>query len=120
MRAQLAAFLADVEARPDSPEAGVVHRVQGITHWFAGEFVEARDHLGRALALFQPGRDDEMAFRFGMDPGVSAMAFLAFALWSFGEIDRAVSLTERMRARIGGLTNANTLALGTIGTPSGL
>ena len=114
MRAQLAACLADVEARPDSPEAGLVHRVQGITHWFAGEFVEARDHLERALALFQPGRDDEMAFRFGPDPGVSAMAFLAFALWSLGEVDRAVSLTERMRARLGGLTNANTLALGTM------
>jgi predicted ATPase len=114
MRAQLAACLADVEARPDSPEAGLVYRVQGITHWFAGEFVEARDHLERALALFQPGRDDEMAFRFGPDPGVSAMAFLAFALWSLGEVDRAVSLTERMRARLGGLTNANTLALGTM------
>ena len=114
MRAQLAACLADVEARPNSPEAGLVHRVQGITHWFAGEFVEARDHLERALALFQPGRDDEMAFRFGPDPGVSAMAFLAFALWSLGEVDRAVSLTERMRARLGGLTNANTLALGTM------
>ena len=114
MRAQLAACLADVEARPNSPEAGLVHRVQGITHWFAGEFVEARDHLERALALFQPGRDDEMAFRFGPDPGVSAMAFLAFALWSLGEVDRAVSLTERMRARLGDLTNANTLALGTM------
>ena len=114
MRAQLAACLADVEARPNSPEAGLVHRVQGITHWFAGEFVEARDHLERALALFQPGRDDEMTFRFGPDPGVSAMAFLAFALWSLGEVDRAVSLTERMRARLGGLTNANTLALGTM------
>src|SRR5271166_6495647 len=110
MRAQAAAFLA--EARPDSPEAGVAHRIQGITHWFAGEFVEAGDHLERALALFQPGRDDEMAFRFGPDPGVAAMAYLAFVLWSVGKVDRAVSLIERMRARIAGLTNANTLALG--------
>jgi len=114
MRAQAAACLADVEPRPDSPETGVAHRVQGITHWFAGEFVEARDHLERALALFQPGRDDEMAFRFGPDPGVAAMAYLAFTLWPLGEVDRAVSLVERMRARIGGLTNANTLALGTV------
>ena len=72
MRAQAAAFLADVEARPDLPEAGVAHRVQGITHWFAGEFAEARDHLERALALFGPGRDDDLAYRFGMDPGVPA------------------------------------------------
>ncbi len=114
MRAQAAAFLADVEARPDSPEAGVARRVQGITHWFAGEFAEARDHLERALALFGPGRDDDLAYRFGMDPGVPAMAYLAFVLWSFGEIDCALSLAERMRERTAGLTHANTLALGTM------
>ena len=34
---------------------------------------EARDHLERALALFQPGRDDDLAFRFGQDAGVAAM-----------------------------------------------
>jgi predicted ATPase len=114
MRAQAAACLADVAAQPDSPEAGVAHRAAGLTYWFAGEYVEARDHFERALALFQPGRDDEMAFRFGPDPGVSAMAYLAFAPWSLGEVDRAVSFVERMRARLGDLTNANTLALGTM------
>ena len=76
MRAHAAAFLNDVEARPDSPEAGVAHRAAGITCWFAGEYREARDHLERALALFQPGRDDDLAFRFGLDPGVAAMAYL--------------------------------------------
>ena len=75
MRAHAAAFLGDVEARPDSPEAGVAHRVLGATHWFAGEYVEARDHLERALVLFQPGRDDDLAFRFGQDVGVGAMAY---------------------------------------------
>ena len=70
MRAHAAAFLSDVEARPNSPEAGVAHRAAGITCWFAGEYREARDHLERALALFQPGRDDDLAFRFGHDPGV--------------------------------------------------
>ena len=74
MRAHAEVFLKDVEAKPDSPEAGVAHRVRGITCWFAGEYREARDHLERALALFKPGRDDDLAFRFGMDPGVGAMA----------------------------------------------
>ena len=114
MRAHAAAFLADVEARPDSAETGVAHRVQGITHWFAGEFLEARQHLERALALFQPGRDDDLSFRFGQDAGATAMTFLAFASWPLREIDRATSLVERMRARVGGLTHANTLAFGAI------
>jgi predicted ATPase len=114
MRAQAAAFLADVKGRPDSPEAGVAHRAQGITHWFAGEFLEARSHLERALALFEPDRDDDLGYRFGMDPGVPAMAYLGFTLWSLGEIDRAIALVERMRERVAGLTHANTLALGAV------
>jgi class 3 adenylate cyclase/tetratricopeptide (TPR) repeat protein len=112
MRAYARTFLADVEAKPDSPEAGVAHRLQGITHWFAGEYREARERLERALALFQPGRDDDMAIRFGPDPGVSSMAYLAFVCWPLGEIDHAISLVDRMSTRMAGLSNANTLALG--------
>ena len=112
MRAHAAAFLSDVEARPDSPEAGVAHRAAGITCWFAGEYREARDHLERALALFQPGRDDDLAFRFGLDPGVAAMAYLAIASWPLGEVDRAISLIDRMQTRIADLTHVGTLAFG--------
>ena len=112
MRAHAAAFLSDVEARPDSPEAGVAHRAAGVTCWFAGEYRDARDHLERALALFQPGRDDDLAFRFGLDPGVAAMAYLATALWPLGEVDRAISLIDRMQTRIADLTHVGTLAHG--------
>ena len=112
MRAHAAAFLSDIEARPDSPEAGVAHRAAGITCWFAGEYREAQDHLERALALFQPGRDDDLAFRFGHDPGVDAMAYLAIASWPLGEVDRAISLIDRMQTRIADLTHVSTLAFG--------
>jgi predicted ATPase len=112
MRAHAAAFLSDVAARPDSSEAGVAHRAAGTTCWFAGEYREAQDHLERALALFQPGRDDDLAFRFGADPGVVAMAYLTTALWPLGEVDRAVSLIDRMRTRIVDLTHVGTLAVG--------
>jgi class 3 adenylate cyclase/tetratricopeptide (TPR) repeat protein len=112
MRAHSAAFLGDVEARPDSPEAGVAHRAVGITCWVAGEYREARDHLERALALFQPGRDDDLAFRFGPDAGVLAMLYLALTLWPMGDIARAVSLVGRAEARIADLTHVGTLAPG--------
>ncbi len=73
------------------------------THWFAGEYVEARDHLERALALFQPGRDDDLAFRFGHDAGVAAMLYLAIMLWPLGDVERAVSLVDGAQARIAGV-----------------
>ena len=85
MRTHAAAFLAGVAARPNSPEAGVAHRILGTTHCFAGEYAEAREHLERALTLFQPGRDDDLAFRFGQDAGVAAMCYLAIASWPLGK-----------------------------------
>jgi tetratricopeptide (TPR) repeat protein len=112
MRAHAAVFLTDIEVRPDSAEAGVAHRVLGSTHWFAGEYLEARDHLERALALFQPTRDDDLAFRFGQDAGVAAMLNLALTLWPLGHIERAVSLARAAEARIAGLSHAHTRVYG--------
>ena len=112
MKDHSTAFLRDVEANPDSPEAGVAHRTAGFTHWFAGEYVEARGRLERALAMFQPGRDDDLAFRFGQDPGVSAMHYLALALWPLGEVDRAVSLVAHADERLAGVTHIGTRAYG--------
>src|SRR5208283_4401135 len=110
MRAHAAAFLSDVAAKPDSPEAGVAHRTAGITCWFAGEYREARDHLERALVLFQPGRDDDLAFRFGSDPGTATMVNLANASWPLGEVDRAISLIDRAQLRSADITHAGALA----------
>jgi class 3 adenylate cyclase/tetratricopeptide (TPR) repeat protein len=112
MRTHASAFLSDVEARPDSPEACVAYRAAGTTHWFAGEYRQARDHLERALALFVPGRDDDLAFRFGQDAGVSVMLNLAFTLWPLGEVARAVSLVEGAQERLAGVTHAGTLGFG--------
>ena len=98
------------------PERRIEFRVgtAGITCWFAGEYREARDRLERALALFQPGRNDDLAFRFAWDPGVAAMANLATVSWPLGEVDRAVSLNDRMQTRIADLTHVGTLAPGRI------
>jgi tetratricopeptide (TPR) repeat protein len=112
MRTHAAAFLSHLKGQPDLPEECVAHRAAGITHWFAGEFHQAREHLERALALFVPGRDDDLAFRFGQDAGVSALLNLAFALWPLGDVARAISLIERAHERLANITHAGTLGLG--------
>ena len=55
--------LRDVESQPRSPEAGVAYRVSGVTQWFAGDFIKARSHLEQALAILDPERDRDLAFR---------------------------------------------------------
>jgi predicted ATPase len=62
--------------------------------------------------LFQPGRDDDLAFRFGIDPGVAAMANLAMASWSLGDVDRAMSLIDAMETRMSGVAHIGTLSFG--------
>ena len=115
-RAYAETLLRNVADRPDSPEAGVAQRAIGLTHWFAGEYREARDHLERALAVFQPGRDDDLAFRFGWDAGVGATLYLALTLWPLGDVERAVSLVRGARTRIAGLSHIGTHATGNMHT----
>ncbi|HZZ24541.1 MAG TPA: adenylate/guanylate cyclase domain-containing protein [Roseiarcus sp.] len=112
MRIRAADFLRDVAAGPDSAEAGVAHRVLGVTHWFAGEYANAHDNLERALALFQPARDDDLAFRFGQDAGVTAMLWFALTLWPLGRVERAASLVADAQARVAGLTHIQTHMFG--------
>ena len=112
MRTHSMAFVNDLEATPDSPAASVARRIAGVTCWCAGEYREARDYFEKALALFQPGRDDDMAFRFGQDPGIAAMANLAIASWPLGEVDRAMSLIDRMQTRMSGVPHIGTLSFG--------
>ncbi|MGO9423696.1 AAA family ATPase [Roseiarcus sp.] len=106
------AFLQDVESSPGSPEAGVAHRAYGVTQWFTGNYVEARAHFEKAVTLFDPERDRDLAFRFGQDVGVSATIYLAMALWPLGEVDRARQIAGATAARI---VKLNHLATSTYG-----
>ena len=106
------AFLRDVETRPGSPEAGVAHRAYGVTQWFTGNFVEARTHLEHAVAVFDPERDRDLAFRFGQDVGVSAMVYLAIVLWPLGEVDRAREIADATAARTAKLNHLATSTYG--------
>ena len=82
MRAHAADFLNDVQARPDSPEAGVAHRVAGATCWFAGEYREARGSFGTGARLVptRPRRRPGVPFRTGprrLRDGVSCACVVA-------------------------------------------
>jgi predicted ATPase len=90
MRELADAFLRNIEDRPELlPENGIAHRIFGMTCWFAGDFVDARPHLERALACYDAERDYPLAFRFGQDLAVPAMAYLAMTMWPLGSARRA-------------------------------
>jgi class 3 adenylate cyclase/predicted ATPase len=110
MREMAAAFVSDVESRPDAPEAGVAHRINGVTKWLAGDFSGAKSDYKKALAIFDPVRDADLAFRFGQDPGVGALAYQSLTLWPLGQVDAAIQSIEAVKTRVAGLTHIGTIA----------
>ena len=103
---------ATCERNPDSPEAGVAHRIYGVTQWFTGDFDRGALAPRKGAAIFDPERDRDLAFRFGQDVGVSAMVYLAIVLWPLGEVDRARQPIEDFIARIAGISHIGTIAYG--------
>jgi hypothetical protein len=89
-----ASFLREAEAEGRITEAGVAHRVLGLTCTMQGELPNARAHFERATCDYIPDRDQESRFRFGGDNGIVAAAQLAWPLWFQGEVERARQLVE--------------------------
>jgi tetratricopeptide (TPR) repeat protein len=87
-------FLRDAERWPGSPEAGIANRVCGITCWFEGDFLRARQHLASALANYEHERDRHMFAAYAWDPGIPAMFYFALVVWALGDVRRAVDQIE--------------------------
>jgi predicted ATPase len=62
--------------------------------------------------LFQPGRDDGLAFRFGHDLGVGALVYLALSLWPLGDVERAIFLIDSAQGRMASVVPVGTRTYG--------
>jgi predicted ATPase len=103
-------LLKESDGRPDSAEAGIAHRIYGVTCWMArGDLSAARDHLEKAVALHHPQRDSELAHRFAQDVGVAARAYLSIVQWVLGECDRSRAVLTEMMALAAETKHAPTL-----------
>ena len=61
--------------------------------------IDARAHLEEAARIYDPERDRDAKYRFGVDTGASATLFLAHTRWQLGEIGRAQELIEEAVVR---------------------
>jgi predicted ATPase len=80
-------------AERDGDAAGLVvgHRVVGIGSLWRGELLEARRHLERVLALYDPERHRSLAAVYAYDPRLAGFAGLALALFQLGYPDEALA-----------------------------
>jgi predicted ATPase len=60
------------------------HRVMGTSLLATGSIAEARGHLDRALALYDPAEHRRLATRFGQDHRTVILCHRAIALWMLG------------------------------------
>lgn len=66
----------------------------GATYLFNGDCFPAAPHLKDSIKLYRRMEDKRPLAEFGQDPGLSSLAYLAWALWSLGFPDQAVTPCE--------------------------
>jgi class 3 adenylate cyclase/tetratricopeptide (TPR) repeat protein/ABC-type transport system involved in cytochrome c biogenesis ATPase subunit len=113
MRELAEATMSAAELRPESAVAAIVARyANGVTCWFAGDYLNARMHLEQALAIYG-AEPDPSAFKAStLDLPSVIMRFLALVLWPLGNIDRSRRLSEEAVSTPGekrALSEANAL-----------
>ncbi|HNS52629.1 MAG TPA: BTAD domain-containing putative transcriptional regulator [Anaerolineae bacterium] len=65
------------------------HWALGLSHWLRGQPVPAREHLSRAVALYDPAPNRPLGGLVAADPGVMARSMLGAVLWQLGYPDQA-------------------------------
>jgi len=65
------------------------HRMLGVQLVSRGQFVTGRQHLERAVALYDPTKHQGLAFTYGINPRVSALVTLSLTLQYLGFVDQA-------------------------------
>jgi len=84
MRPLATQFLALAEKQGTTAPLMIGHRLMGNSLLMTGETAQARVHLDKAIALYDPVAHRPLATRFGQDAGVSILSYRALALWMLG------------------------------------
>jgi len=66
----------------------------GLTHYFLGNFTQARDYLQTSVKADKADRDRSFTYRSGQDAGVCARSYLALTLWVQGHPAQAKKCSE--------------------------
>ena len=84
-------LLAKAEQLKDPIALTVAHRVLGSTLFTLGDFVRAREHLERAVALKQVATADarSLFLSYAVDPRIAAQLILAWDTWNLGYPEQA-------------------------------
>jgi len=87
------------------------HYVLGTTLFHLGELAQARKHLERGITLYDSKQHSFLAFRYGQDPGVFCLCYMARILWFLGYPDSALKRSHEALALSKEISHPFSLAL---------
>jgi predicted ATPase/class 3 adenylate cyclase len=89
----------------------VAHYASGFTALVVGDLQAACEHLQEGIRLYSPeDRDTAAVYRFGQDPCVACLCYLAIAKWLLGYPDEAIGHAGEAVAMARGLNDPFTIA----------
>ena len=94
IRELAAQFLALAEQQRATVPLMIGHRLMGMSLVGTGAIAEGREHLDRAIALYNPAEHRPLATRFGQDLGVSILSYRSLALWFLGYPNAALAAAD--------------------------
>jgi predicted ATPase len=109
-RDQAEQFLHLAQRQEDTAPRMVAHRALGLPLYLMGEVAQAHEHFAQSLALYDPQRHRTLAFAYGQDPGVAALATDTWALWLLGYPDQALQRSREAYRLAEDLAHPFTLA----------
>ena len=71
------------------------HLELGSSLFSFGNFIEARNHLAKGIALYDPQQHGSQAFMYGEDFGISCFSRMAGILWFLGYPDQAMQKSQQ-------------------------
>jgi predicted ATPase len=87
----------------------LAHQDLGITSYFMGELLPAREHLEIPISLYyDPER--HRALSWGLDAGLTRLSFAAWTLWQLGYPDQALKRVNEALAMAQGVSHPLSLA----------
>ena len=110
-RCALARQFVDLADRQDDPTYRLVgRRLLGTVQFYMGRNREALDNLQQAERCRDPTRQKQLSYRFGYDPGLSALCYKAMALFMLGLPDQAAGVSDQVRREARDHDHAPTVA----------
>jgi len=84
-----------VQRAQDPTQNALAHWTLGETYFFLGELAPAREHLEKALSLYDPGQHHALTPITGISLGVVCLSWLSWVLWCLGYPQQALVVSGR-------------------------